>query len=154
MIKRDRLPTRSDKYQYIICEVSVSDEFLGSFCNNDSIASQLNPYGYDERIFDLVDELKKLFWEIADQHMTDRQKQVMHMRADGYTQMEIADMLGVNQSSITKSINGNVDYKNVGEGGKAKVYGGAIKKLKKVMDKHPRIQEILLELSELRSDKY
>ncbi len=149
MNKRERKPCRSDKYQWAILEVSCTDEFMQSFTNNDSIAHQLNPYGYDERIDDLVDELKKLFWEVADGVMTPRQKTILHMRADGYTQMEIADILGVNQSSVTKSINGNTDYKD----GRQKIYGGAVKKLKKVMDNHPRIQAILTELSELRNEK-
>jgi len=99
MNKRDKRPNRSDKYQYVICEVSCTDEYLQSFSNNDSIAHQLNPYGYDERADELVDELKKLFWEIADKQLTPRQKEILHMRADGYTQQEIANYLEVNQSS-------------------------------------------------------
>ena len=51
-------------------------------------------------------------------------------------------------------MNGNVDYKNKDAHGKPKVYGGAVKKLKKYVDNNPRIREILDELSELRAEKY
>ncbi len=99
MNKRERRPVRSDSYQWMLLEVSCSDEVLTSFTNEQSLAHRLNPYQYDERIDELEDELKKLFWSVADSVMTPRQKTILHMRADGYTQMEIADILGVNQSS-------------------------------------------------------
>jgi predicted transcriptional regulator len=63
--------------------------------------------------------------------------------------MEIAKMLNVNQSSITKSLNGNVDYKN----GK-RIYGGAKKKLNKITEKDDKIKEILAKMAEIRSEKY
>jgi predicted transcriptional regulator len=69
--------------------------------------------------------------------------------ADGYTQMEIAKMLNVNQSSITKSLNGNVDYKN----GK-KVYGGARKKIRKIIELDDKIKSILLAMEEVRNNKW
>ena len=73
----------------------------------------------------LEDELKEEFWRIADTFLTNRQREVIKHCADGYTQTEIAKLLNVNQSSITKSINGNVDYKN--KKGKI-IYGGTKKK--------------------------
>jgi predicted transcriptional regulator len=63
--------------------------------------------------------------------------------------MEIAKMLNVNQSSITKSLNGNVDYKN----GK-KIYGGARKKIKKIVENDEKIKEILSKMHELRENKW
>ena len=63
--------------------------------------------------------------------------------------MEIAKILNVNQSSITKSLNGNVDYKN----GK-KVYGGATKKIKKIIESDDKIKDILSRMNELRSEKW
>jgi len=63
--------------------------------------------------------------------------------------MEIAKMLDVNQSSITKSLNGNVDYKN----GK-KIYGGAKKKLNKIIQNDIKIKDILKRIQELRDEEY
>jgi hypothetical protein len=63
--------------------------------------------------------------------------------------MEIAKMLNVNQSSITKSLNGNVDYKN----GKV-VYGGAKKKIRKILEHDDAIKEILVKMEEIRSNKW
>jgi hypothetical protein len=58
-------------------------------------------------------------------------------------------MLNVNQSSITKSLNGNVDYKN----GK-KVYGGARKKIRKIIETDERIKEILKKMQDCREEKW
>jgi predicted transcriptional regulator len=74
---------------------------------------------------------------------------VIRLYADGYTQMEIAKMLDVNQSSITKSLNGNVDYKN----GK-KVYGGARKKIRKIIESDEKIKSLLKQMNEIRESKW
>jgi hypothetical protein len=63
--------------------------------------------------------------------------------------MEIAKMLNVNQSSITKSLNGNVDYKN----GK-RIYGGAKKKINKIIQSDDKIISILQKMEELRNEKW
>ncbi len=75
----------------------------------------------------LKESLKKEFWRIVNTQLTSRQREVITLVCDGYTQTEIAKKLKVNQSSITKSINGNCDYKN-----KKRVYGGAKRKMKKI----------------------
>ena len=64
------------------------------------------------------------------------------------TQIEIAKQLNVNQSSITKSINGNCDYRS----GK-RVYGGAKKKLRRLADEDLEVQEILANIAALQ-DSY
>ena len=140
---------RSDHYQYLIVETVCPSEMLESFSNEDGVYKRLNPFSYNDRIAELEDELKKEFWRIVDTLLTDRQKQVIKLYADGYTQMEIAKMLNVNQSSITKSLNGNVDYKN-----KRKVYGGAKKKLHKIIENDDRIKEILRKISDLRDENW
>src|SRR5574338_354000 len=156
MNKREKIdrPTRSDKYQYLLLETSCSHEMMEAFSNQQSISNLLNPYQYDERIAELMDELKKEFWKMAEKELTDLQKTVLKMRADGYTQCEIANILDVNQSSITKCLNGNTDYKNNGKDGKPKVYGGCVKKLKKLASQNGRIVEILKELDELRNERW
>lgn len=124
---------------------------LESFCNDDSISARLNPYfnAYDEGLLELEDQLKVEFWRVVDTLLTPRQREVIRLYADGYTQMEIAKMLNVNQSSITKSLNGNVDYKN----GK-KIYGGARKKIRKIIENDEAIKDILEKMSELRENKF
>lgn len=140
---------RSDKYQYILLETVCSNEMMETFCNEDSIYNRLNPFEYNENLIELEEQLKKEFWRVVDTLLTPRQREVIRLYADGYTQMEIAKMLNVNQSSITKSLNGNVDYKN----GK-KVYGGARKKIRKIIENDDKIKDILNKMAEVRETKW
>jgi DNA-binding CsgD family transcriptional regulator len=140
---------RSDKYQWVLLETVCSNEMMEAFCNEDSISARLNPFEYNEDLIELEDQLKKEFWRVVDTLLTSRQREVIRLYADGYTQMEIAKMLNVNQSSITKSLNGNVDYKN----GKV-VYGGAKKKIRKILEHDDAIKEILVKMEEIRSNKW
>lgn len=141
--------TRSDRYQWLLLETVCSNDMMEAFSNEDSIYSRLNPFEYNEELLQLEDQLKKEFWRVVDTLLTDRQREVIRLYADGYTQMEIAKMLNVNQSSITKSLNGNVDYKN----GK-RVYGGTRKKIRKIIESDERIKEILQKMDEIRSSKW
>lgn len=122
---------------------------MEAFCNEDSISARLNPFEYNEELIELEEQLKKEFWRVVDTLLTPRQREVIRLYADGYTQMEIAKMLNVNQSSITKSLNGNVDYKN----GK-KVYGGARKKIRKIIESDEKIKDILKRMSDCREEKW
>jgi DNA-binding CsgD family transcriptional regulator len=140
---------RSDKYQWVLLETVCSNEMMEAFCNEDSISARLNPFEYNEDLIELEDQLKKEFWRVVDTLLTSRQRDVIRLYADGYTQMEIAKMLNVNQSSITKSLNGNVDYKN----GK-KVYGGTRKKIKKIIELDDTIKDILHKMQEIRDEKW
>src|ERR1700722_9130148 len=126
----------------------VPNEMLESFSNEDGVFKRLNPFSYSDEIADLEDQLKKEFWRIVDALLSPRQRDVIKLYADGYTQMEIAKMLNVNQSSITKSLNGNVDYKN----GK-KIYGGARKKIKKIIEMDDKIKNILEQMQAVRDEK-
>lgn len=140
---------RSDRYQWVLLETVCSNDMMEAFCNEDSIYNRLNPNHYDEDLMNLEEELKIEFWRVVDTLLTPRQRQVIRLYADGYTQMEIAKMLNVNQSSITKSLNGNVDYKN----GK-KIYGGARKKIKKIIENDEKIKSILIRMAECREEKW
>lgn len=145
----EKRKNRSDKYQYVLLETVCSNEMMETFCNDDSISNRLNPYQYSEELLDLEDELKVEFWRIVDTLLTPRQRQVIRLCADGYTQMEIAKMLNVNQSSITKSLNGNVDYK------KSKVsYGGSSKKISKIVENDEKIKDILARMRAVREEKW
>lgn len=146
----ERKGPRSAAYQQIFHETSCSNEMMESFKNEDSIHGRLNPFKYNEELIDLEDELKQEFWRVVDTLLTPRQKEVIRLYADGYTQMEIAKMLNVNQSSITKSLNGNVDYKK----GSSKSYGGSKRKLKKIIENDQRIKEILDKIKEIRENEW
>lgn len=145
----ERRKNRSDKYQWVLLETVCSNEMLESFSNDDSISARLNPFEYNEELIELEEQLKKEFWRVVDTLLTPRQREVIRLYADGYTQMEIAKMLNVNQSSITKSLNGNVDYKN----GK-KIYGGARKKIRKIIENDDKIKEILSNMRTCRENKW
>lgn len=144
----EKRKNRSDSYQYVLLETVCSNDMMEAFCNEDSIYNRLTGgFSYDERMLELEDKLKGEFWRVVDTLLTPRQREVIRLYADGYTQMEIAKRLNVNQSSITKSLNGNVDYKN----GKV-VYGGAKKKIRKIIELDDNIKNILKEISELRGE--
>jgi DNA-binding CsgD family transcriptional regulator len=145
----EKRKNRSDKYQYVLLETVCSNDMMEAFCNEDSISARLNPFEYNETLIELEEQLKVEFWRVVDTLLTPRQKEVIRLYADGYTQMEIAKMLNVNQSSITKSLNGNVDYKN----GK-KVYGGARKKIRKIIENDDKIKEILKKMQDARDEKW
>jgi RNA polymerase sigma factor (sigma-70 family) len=150
MVIMERRPNRSDHYQHLLLETVCSNDMMEAFPNEESIYNRLSGgFIYDERMLELEDRLKKEFWRVVDTLLTPRQREVIRLYADGYTQMEIAKMLNVNQSSITKSLNGNVDYKN----GK-RIYGGAKKKINKIIQSDEKITEILREMSELRAEAW
>lgn len=139
---------RSERYQYVLLETTCSNDMMESFSNQESIYFRIDPFRYDERLEELNEELKREFWKIVDEHLTDRQKQVIKLYCQDKTQMEIAKILGVNQSSITKSINGNVDYKK-----SKKIYGGLKRRILKVCESNENIKRILKELRDLKEEK-
>lgn len=136
---------RSDRYQNMFNEISYSQEMLADFAIEAGLTAKLN--SYNETLLELKSQLRRELWRLVDTALTPRQRQVIRLYAQGYTQTEIAKMLNVNQSSITKSINGNCDYRN----GK-KVYGGARKKLRKLAEKDQKIQDLIRKMEELADD--
>lgn len=135
--KLERKAVRSDKYQYILVEVLFSSEAWNLFSEAQEKCLPLS----DEKREVLLDwdrELKRELHVMIDECLTTRQREVLLLYADGYTQQEIARLLDVNQSSITKSLNGNTDYNN----GK-KVYGGMKKKFIKIVKRNFAIRPIM-----------
>lgn len=149
-----KIPNRSDKYQTILLEICFPHELLDIFSNDDSISRKLNPFSYNDEIAELEESLKVELWRIIKDNLTPRQKEVVELYASGKTQMEIAKILGVNQSSITKCINGNVDYKNRDEKGKPILYGGISQKLRKIAKEDPQLNAIISKIRELRDNEY
>lgn len=152
---KEKRRTRSDFYQHLIVETLVSSELMESFGNSDSISSRLNPFAYNEELLKLQDQLKVEFWRIVDL-LTPRQQEVIRLYCEGFTQMDIAKKLGVNQSSITKSLHGNVDYSKKSSSKKttkkSKSYGGTHRKIQKIIEGDEKIQEILEKMRELREE--
>ena len=142
----DRKKNRSDRYQSLFAELPYSNEMMAEFPEAQGLVENYRPEDR-ERLMDLRDDLREELWRLVDNELTARQRQVIRLYAQGYTQIEIAKQLNVNQSSITKSINGNCDYRN----GK-KIYGGARKKLRRLADKDSEIQEIIAQIAEIHSE--
>lgn len=144
---RDFTKTRSSGYQNFFAEIPCENSTITNISDSASIGGRLNHKVYNEELYDLQEQLRLAYWRIID-NLTKRQREVLRMLADGKTQMEVAKVLKVNQSSITKSLNGNTDYRNNGK----KVYGGSRKRLRKIASKDPEIQEILKKIAEISDE--
>ena len=143
----NRRENRSNKYQNIFTEQLYSNDMMSDFAEHQGLAEYVDPE-LKESLMDLHDELKQEFWRLVRAELTLRQQQVLEMSAlERKTQIEIAKMLKVNQSSITKSLNGNCDYRN----GK-RVYGGCRKRLQKLVEKDEKIQAILARIATLQAE--
>lgn len=140
-----RKANRSNGYQHLFAEQPYSNEMMAEFSEAQGLVENYNPEDR-EQLLDLREQLRVEFWRLAKDNLTKRQFQVIKLLAEGFTQTEIAKQLHVNQSSITKSVNGNCDYKN-----HKVVYGGARKKLRKLSDKDPKIQDIIIKIAEIHS---
>lgn len=128
-------PNKSSVYQYKYNEVlrdSNDSEFNTSFCQP------------PECVKEISDEIVRYLIELCRDNLTARQYEIVRLMIDGYTQQEVGIILGINQSTVSKSIIGN-DY--VVQGQKSK-YGGATAKMRKVI-KHDKY---LKELRKKRSD--
>lgn len=145
-MERDFKKNHSDRYQNIFAETLCSPEQMGEVSESQALNGRID-FPYNEKLIDLQDKLREAHWRIINTQLTSRQSEVLKLYADGYTQIEIAKKLKVNQSSITKSINGNCDYRN----GK-KIYGGSRKKLRRIAAKDEEIQDILRQIAELQDD--
>lgn len=144
----DRTGNRSNKYQFLLLESPYSPDMLTEFSDSQGMTGYVNSLANGEELLDLQEQLLVEFWRIVEESLTDRQKQVLKLSAkEGLTQVEVAKKLGVNQSSVTKSIWGNTDYRN----GK-KVYGGASKKIRKLAESDEKIQAILKRIAEIKSE--
>lgn len=147
----ERKVPRSQFYQNLYNELSVAPELLDSFQTGDNIFRRLNPHSYNEAIMDLEEQLRIEFWRLIEENLTDKQQKVVKLLSSGATQMDVAKIMGCNQSSIAKSISGNTEYS---EKGTIKVYGGIKRKLKAALDKDSKIKEILDRIADLRDDTW
>lgn len=142
-------PPRSASYQHTIRELPWASESFDALMSTDT-SSDLD-IAVIERIEDLKIELLELVKLEVDLHLTAWQANVIRMYYfEHKTQLEIAHLLGVNQSCITKSITGSHIYKTKKAPHKI---GGAIRKLKKICYKNEKILNILNEITELKIGK-
>lgn len=142
----DRKRNKSDSYQHKIVEITVDPVVLNDFPINNGLGAQMNLAKCSEEFYDLKERLMKEILRIIRNDLTERQAEVVTLRLEGKTQIQIADQLGIHQTTVHKLLMGNIDYAN----GK-KRYGGAIKKLKKICAKDKTVLEILRKMEELRT---
>jgi predicted XRE-type DNA-binding protein len=141
-----RKKNKSDSYQHKIVEILVDPTMLNDCPFYDGLGTILNLSKYSEEFYDLRLQLIKEVRRIINNDLTKRQAEVVMLRLQDMTQTQIAEKLGIHQTTVHKLLMGNIDYAN----GK-KRYGGAVKKLKKVCGKDEKVQKILRRMSELRS---
>ncbi len=124
----------------------MAPDLMANFHWNDGL-EQVDFEKRDELI-GLADKLMEEVHTLINTRLTSRQCEVVKkIYFEQRTQMEVADMLGLCQTTIHKIISGNIDYSNGG-----KRYGGAIKKLQKLCVNSLEIQHILSRMSELKQD--
>lgn len=139
---------KSDSYQYRITEILIDPFVLSDFPSEDGLGAQANSAGYSEELSNLRQQLIKEIRRLMKGVLTKRQAQVMGLRLQGKTQIEIGQKLGIHQTTVHKTISGNIDYNN----GKA-CYGGAIKKLRKMCLKDERVLALLKHIEEVRLEE-
>lgn len=151
-MSRDFSTNRSNGYQYILLESLCAPETLTIYADSQSFTTMQDEENA-EKLKELKEQLKVEFWRLV-KKLTPRQQEVLELLSEGKTQIEIAKKLKVNQSSVTKSLNGNLEYgnKDVKDGSKRKSYGGAKRKILKLAAQDSTIQEIFKQIAELENE--
>ena len=137
---------KSDSYQHKIVEITVDPTKLNDFSLDDGLGFALNTSKFSEEFYELRQQLIQEVLRVVGTCLTQRQSEVITLRLKDLTQIQIAEKLGIHQTTVHKLLMGNIDYAN----GK-KRYGGAIKKLKKMCLKDGKIIYILSEMEILRA---
>lgn len=134
-------PYRSQKYQHVLLETCWSHDKLDAF------EFYHNREQHNEQLLEYKQQLIDRLLEILPKQLTERQWTVLQLLLKGYTQIDIAKQLNLNQSSIAHCVNGNMHYY------KGKKYetksGGLYKKIKRIAHEDLVIQRILKEIKEL-----
>jgi DNA-directed RNA polymerase specialized sigma subunit len=140
---------KSKLYQHKIVEISFEANKLNNFPNERGIGHILAENETHDKIADLRERLMEEIYDLVHgEYLTDHQKKILMMRLTGKTQNEIAEHLGITQSAVHKAMHGNIDYKN-----DKKRYGGIIKKLRKICKTNPNIQNILIQIDDIKNGK-
>lgn len=137
---------RSDSYQHKIVEITIDPVILNDFPIDTGLGAQVNLAMYSEEFYNLRQKLIEEVMRIINTNLTKRQAEVIILRLEGKTQIQIAEQLGIHQTTVHKLLMGNIDYVNG-----RKRYGGAIKKLKKMCGKDNKIIVILEQMENLKN---
>jgi hypothetical protein len=145
--------SRSQAYQYIYNEISFDNadmRLLLEHGNHDVGAV------YTERFYELEDELIKLVYKEMTRSLNLYQRMCLTMLyIEGMSQVEIAKVFGVNQSSVVKCMQGNTMTclipddprgKRTKTGNWVMKYGGALKKIRNACLANEEICRILEEM--------
>lgn len=133
----------SGEITHNLIEITVDPNFLNNFANEDGINNYFNSAIDTEEFQKLKTRLIEEVLKIINSHLTKIQKNVLCLTYfEGKTQQEISSIIRRHQTSVHKTLQGNIDYIN------NKRYGGAIKKIQKICKKNKIIQEILKEMKE------
>lgn len=141
-----RKKNKSDSYQHKIVEITIDPVILNDFPLDTGLGAQVNLAMYSEEFYELRQQLIDEVMRIVSTNLTKRQAEVVMLRLEGKTQIQIAEQLGIHQTTVHKLLSGNIDYAN----GK-KRYGGAVKKLKKICDKDNKVINILQQMESLKN---
>lgn len=129
-------------------EISIDPSLLNNFSNEESLTVFFNNYSNSEEIQQLKLELAKEIIIIIETKLTQKQQDVIKLTyLEGKTQNEISTILGRNQSTVSKALQGNIDYRN-----RRRRYGGALKKIRKLCANNQKIKDLLLKMREKQQE--
>lgn len=137
------LRNRSAGYQHIYNELPFSHTDMELIVNSCHYAFLVYPERANDNRVDLIDRLRVRVFELAELHLTEKQKRVMYLWVSGMTELEIGRHLGLNQSGIHKCIYGNVSLRKPGT-----FYGGIVGRLRALTADDDLCRSLLLSLRE------
>lgn len=137
--------SKSSSSQYLYREVVVDPTILATVYLGDA-KFHIHEVELKEEFKELQDSLSVAVMEVINTQLTERQREVMiKVYVEQRTQMEVADLLGVCQTTVHKIVSGNIDYSNGG-----RRYGGALKKIRRLCEGNEEIKEILSRMEEIK----
>jgi len=146
--QRASKPNRSDRYQHKFLEVLIDPVDMDDFDTSRGLGNHIIKSAISNEFYDLQAKLIVAVKRIIDTHLTPHQANVIYMVLDGYTQLEIAQHIGICQTSVFKSLYGNQIY--IAGPKYGTFYGGSYKRLKTLCSEDAEIIEILERMKEVR----
>ena len=129
-------------------EMAVDPLVLSSFAEERGIGAILTASSLSDELVELRSELIKELLRIIEVSLTAKQKQIIKLVfLDGKTQIEAAEAIGKNQSTIQKTLRG-VEVVDINNKTNRKRYGGALKKLKRLCAHNDRIRDLMRQMGE------
>jgi DNA-binding CsgD family transcriptional regulator len=129
-------------------EISIDPSLLNNFSNEESLNVFFSSNTTSEEFQKLKLELAQEILFLIETKLTKKQQEIIKLTyIDGKTQNQISSILGKNQSTVSKALQGNIDYRN-----KRRRYGGAIKKIRKLCAGNQNIKDILKKMKEKQDE--